>query len=95
MWIIEIDNMSIYKKDISIQTSFTFDVYIAVFGLRYHVRTQAESQGKAVTNAIYRLGQHAFPGKSKAQMRLEIMANNPVIVFELPEGWDWKKLKEI
>mgnify|MGYP001764676640 CR=1 FL=1 len=71
---------------------FTFDIFIAVFGQRYHVRTSATSEGKAVTNAIYRLGQRAFPGKSKAQMRLDIMANNPVISFELPDGWDFNKI---
>jgi len=91
--------MSIYKKytvrELQLIEKQSYDVYIAVYGLRYHVQTVATSEKEAEKNAIYRLGEALFPGKSKAARLLDIKANKPMIHYRRPENWDVRTIKEI
>lgn len=91
--------MSIYKqytkKELKLLQQQTFDVYVAVFGLRFHVQTTAASEKEAERNAIHRLGAILFRGKSAASYTLEIKSFNPVFHTRRPDDWDIKTIKEI
>lgn len=91
--------MSIYKhftvRELQASELKTFDVYMSVYGLRYHVKTIVSSEKEATKNALYRLGYALFPGKSPAFQLLEIRSNNPVIHFVKPNDWDIQTIKEV
>jgi hypothetical protein len=89
--------MSIYKKYTIkvIESIQTYNVYVAVYGLRYHIQTTAKSEKEATKNAVYRLSNALFPGKSKASGLIDIRSNNPIFHYRRPENWDEKTIKEV